>query len=438
MATENLLSSRRFAAIFWTQLLGAMNDNIFKNALVILIAYRAYSLGGLAPDQMVALCGGVFILPFFLFSSLSGQLADKYPKTTIVVAVKVMEVLIMLLGSWGFLCENIYLLFAALFGMGLHSTIFGPVKYSILPELVAEDALVQANALVEMGTFIAILLGTIVGGVLIALRSGASAVTAAVLAVALLGLLASLFVPKLPAVSPDSRIDVNLFRSTRDVLAISRQVPLVFISVLAISWFWFFGAALLSIFPIYVKDVLHGNETVVSLFLAIFSVGVAVGSILCERFSRRKVELGLVLIGSLGISGFTLLLYLLGAPASPPSALLTITELLRNSHFCFILFSLTGLSIMSGFFIVPLYTLLQTHSDRRTRSCVIAANNILNALFMVVASLMLMGMFAREYTVIDVFAVLLGLNLLVSLYICLVAPHFLERFRLLLRVKKSE
>lgn len=433
MATENLLSSRRFAAIFWTQLLGAMNDNIFKNALVILIAYRAYSLGALAPDQMVALCGGVFILPFFLFSSLSGQLADKYPKTTIVVAVKVMEVLIMLLGSWGFLSENIYLLFAALFGMGLHSTIFGPVKYSILPELVAEDALVQANALVEMGTFIAILLGTIVGGVLIALRSGASAVTAAVLAVALLGLLASLFVPKLPAVSPDSRIDVNLFRSTRDVLAISRQVPLVFISVLAISWFWFFGAALLSIFPIYVKDVLHGNETVVTLFLAIFSVGVAVGSILCERFSHRKVELGLVLIGSLGISGFTLLLYLLGAPASPSSALLTVTELLGNSHFCFILFSLAGLSIMSGFFIVPLYTLMQTQSERQTRSCVIAANNILNALFMVLAALLLMGMFAVDFTVIDVFAVLFATSVVVGIYLVAKSPEFWRRFRLMVR-----
>lgn len=433
MATENLLSSRRFAAIFWTQLLGAMNDNIFKNALVILIAYRAYSLGGLAPDQMVALCGGVFILPFFLFSSLSGQLADKYPKTTIVVAVKVMEVLIMLLGSWGFLSENIYLLFAALFGMGLHSTIFGPVKYSILPELVAEDALVQANALVEMGTFIAILLGTIVGGVLIALRSGASAVTAAVLAVALLGLLASLFVPKLPAVSPESRIDVNLFRSTRDVLVISRQVPLVFISVLAISWFWFFGAALLSIFPIYVKDVLHGNETVVTLFLGIFSVGVAVGSVLCERFSHRKVELGLVLIGSLGISGFTLLLYLLGAPASPSSALLTITELLRNSHFCFILFSLAGLSIMSGFFIVPLYTLMQTQSERQTRSCVIAANNILNALFMVLAALLLMGMFAVDFTVIDVFAVLFATSVVVGIYLVAKSPEFWRSFRLMIR-----
>lgn len=433
MATENLLSSRRFAAIFWTQLLGAMNDNIFKNALVILIAYRAYSLGGLAPDQMVALCGGVFILPFFLFSSLSGQLADKYPKTTIVVAVKVMEVLIMLLGSWGFLSENIYLLFAALFGMGLHSTIFGPVKYSILPELVAEDALVQANALVEMGTFIAILLGTIVGGVLIALRSGASAVTAAVLAVALLGLLAALFVPKLPAVSPESRIDVNLFRSTRDVLVISRQVPLVFISVLAISWFWFFGAALLSIFPIYVKDVLHGNETVVTLFLAIFSVGVAVGSVLCERFSHRKVELGLVLIGSLGISGFTFLLYLLGVPASPPSALLTVTELLGNSHFCFILVSLAGLSIMSGFFIVPLYTLMQTQSDRQTRSCVIAANNILNALFMVLAALLLMGMFAVDFTVVDVFAVLFATSVVVGIYLVAKSPEFWRRFRLMIR-----
>jgi 1-acyl-sn-glycerol-3-phosphate acyltransferase len=424
----SLLLSRKFWPIFWTQFWGAMNDNVFKNALVILITYKAYTVLGLGVDQMVALCGGIFILPFFLFSSFSGQISDKLSKTKLVIFTKILEVLIMLLGTIGFLKQDVHLLLGALFFMGTQSTIFGPAKYSILPELISEEELVKGNALVEMGTFLAILIGTIIGGVLIGTQQGPAVVSGVVMLVALLGLFCSLKLPPLAGVDPRLKIDANLFRSTWDVLKIGKNIHSVFISLLGISWFWFFGATLLSIFPVYVKDVLQSNENVVTLFLAIFSIGVAIGSIICERLSHERVELGLVPFGSLGLCWFTLHLYLLGAPQLQPDGLMGVREFLAAPKSYWILFNLTGLSIMSGFFIVPLYTFMQVRSDRATRSRVIAANNILNALFMVGAALMLMWLFSLGLTAVDIFFVLFSLNLLVSIYIYTVIPEFLLRF----------
>ena len=428
MKNDSLFFSRKFWPIFWTQFWGAMNDNVFKNAMVILITFKSYTILGLSVDQMVALCGGIFILPFFIASSISGQFSDKISKSKLVIFTKALEVVVMALGTVGFLTESIPLLFTSLFLMGLQSTIFGPAKYSILPELIEENQLVRGNALVEMGTFLAILIGTLIGGILIGVENGSKWISFTVLMVSVIGLLCSLRIPSLSAVEPNLKIDPNLFRSTWDVLKMGRSVHSVHISILGISWFWFFGATLLSIFPVYVKDILHSNETVVTLFLAIFSIGVAIGSIICEKCSHERVELGLVPFGSIGLCWFVLHLYLIGKPFNVEGNLLGMSEFLAQPGTYWILFDLAGLSIMSGFFIVPLYTFIQIRSDRSTRSRVIAANNILNALFMVAAALVLMMLFAWGLNSVDIFLVLFVLNFLVSLYIYSVIPEFLLRF----------
>ena len=428
MNNDSLITSPRFWPIFWTQFWGAMNDNVFKNAMVILITFKAYSILGLSVDQMVALCGGIFILPFFIGSSISGQYSDKLPKTKLIIFTKILEVVVMGLGTVGLLTESIPLLFIALFLMGLQATIFGPAKYSILPELLEENSLVKGNALVEMGTFLAILVGTILGGILIGMDNGTQWISVTILVISVIGLLCSLKLPVLQPVDPKLKIDFNLIRSTWDVLKISRNVHSVFISILGISWFWFFGATLLSIFPVYVKDILHANEGVVTLFLAVFSIGVAIGSIVCDKCSHDRVELGLVPFGSIGLSWFVLQLYLIGSPYVVTGNLLNVSEFLTQSGVFWILFNLAGLSIMSGFFIVPLYTFIQVRSARETRSRVIAANNILNALFMVAAALVLMVLFALGLNSVDIFLVLFILNLLVAVYIYTVLPEFLWRF----------
>jgi 1-acyl-sn-glycerol-3-phosphate acyltransferase len=428
MKNDNLFTSPRFWPIFWTQFWGAMNDNVFKNAIVLLITYKAYTISGLGVDQMVALCGGIFILPFFIASSISGQYADKLSKSKLVVFTKALEVVVMGLGTVGFLIENVPLLLTSLFLMGLQSTIFGPAKYSILPELIEEKDLVKGNALVEMGTFLAILIGTIIGGALINMDNGAVLISITVMVVSVIGLLFSLKIPSLTPVDTTVKIDLNLFRSTYQVIKLSQGVKSVFISILGISWFWFFGATLLSIFPVYVKDTLHGDATVVTLFLAIFSIGVAIGSIICEKCSHEKVELGLVPFGSIGLCVFVLHLYFIGQPYQMTGDLLGVSAFISQPGVPWILTDLMGISIMSGFFIVPLYTFIQVRSDRETRSRVIASNNILNALFMVVAAVLLTVLYGLGFTSVDVFLVLFVMNLLVSLYIYTVVPEFLWRF----------
>ena len=428
MQKKPLILSPKYWPIFWTQFWGAMNDNVFKNAMVILIAYKSYSILGLGVDQMVALCGGVFILPFFIFSALAGEYSDKLSKSSLVVFTKYLEVIVVVLGSIGFMYESISLLFIALFLIGLQSTIFGPAKYSILPELIEETDLVKGNALVEMGTFLAILIGTILGGILIGSENGSVLVSATLIIVSVIGLICSLKIPKVQAVDPNLKINFNLYTSTIDVLKIGKKTKSVFISILGISWFWFFGATLLSIFPIYVKDILHADESVVTLFLAIFSIGVAIGSVICEKCSHERVELGLVPFGSIGLSLFVLHLYFIGQPYVVEGELLNLSQFMNQPGVYKILFDLTGLSIMSGFFIVPLYTFIQVRSERETRSRVIAANNILNALFMVGASLMLMALFSFGFTSVDIFLTLFVLNTLVSIYIYTVIPEFLWRF----------
>ena len=424
-----LLRERRFLPFFCTQFLGAFNDNVYKNALIIMLAFHAASLTTLSAGTLVNLCAGLFILPFFLFSATAGQLADKYDKSTIIRYVKVFEIGIMALGAIGFLHRNLALQIGALFLMGLHSTIFGPVKYSILPQHLRNDELVGGNGLVEMGTFLAILLGTVVGGVLAAQEHSATLVATAVIAIACAGYLVSRAVPSAPPAAPDLRINWNPVSETWANFQFTRKNRTVFLSVLGISWFWFYGATLLAQFPSYCKDVLGGDEHVATVMLTTFSIGVGAGSLLCERLSGHKVEIGLVPFGSIGLTLFALDLYL-ASPAAGPGAGVVVgaAAFLAQPANWRILFDLVMIGVFGGLYIVPLYALIQSRSERSHQSRIIAGNNILNALFMVGSAAMALVLLNAGLSIPQLFLVTALLNALVAIYIYTLVPEFLMRF----------
>lgn len=423
------LARRGFLPFFATQLLSAFNDNFFKNALVLWISVRQASLLGLSPAQMLSLCSGVFIAPFFLLSATAGQLADRFEKTLVVRAVKIAEVLILAVAAFGFLTSSLWPMLVALFLMGVHSAFLGPVKYSILPQLISNDELVEGNALVEMGTFLAILGGTIGGGMLVLEEPhGPRWVALALLIIAAVGLAMSFRMIRLPSGDPGVRIHRNPFTPTWEILGIVKRTRSVFLSVLGVSWFWFFGAVLLSLLPVYARETLHAHERVVTLFLSVFCVGIALGSLLTERISGKYLELGLVPLGSIGMTLCTLDLFFVGAPSSLPTEALDVTGFLATENSYRILFDLFGMAMFGGIFTVPLYTLIQQRSAPEERSRVVAGNNILNALFMVIGAAMLGVLDALELSVPSVFLVLAGLSLLSAIYIYSLLPEFLIRF----------
>ena len=431
MSQMKLLTTRRFWPFFWTQFLGAFNDNLFKNALIILITFRAANLSGLSPQQMVALCGGIFILPFFLFSATAGQLADKYPKSTLIRYIKFAEILIMGCAAIAFFFDSVPLLIGVLFLMGLQSAFFGPVKFGILPQLIEDRELVSGNALVEMGTFLAILIGTIAGGELINRPSGAILVSFGIVFVAVAGYCVSRLVKCLPSEDPTLKIEFNPITPTYKIYTFTRKSRSIFLSILAISWFWFFGASFLALLPTYGKDVVFGAPQVVTFFLALFSFGIGIGSILCGRLSGDKLELGLVPIGSFGMTLFLFDLFLVGNPyrnIAPPDHLLSVREFLAAPSAWRITFDLLMLSAFGGFYIVPLQTLIQERSEPSHRARVIAGNNILNALFMVLSAAMLMLLYRFNFTVPNIFLVITLLNMAVAIYVFTVIPEFMYRF----------
>ena len=432
MSQSQLLKTRKFLPLFLTQFLGAFNDNFFKNALVILVTFKTTTLLGLPSSQAVVLAGGIFILPFFLFSATAGQLADKYEKSSLIQKIKLAEILIMAVGCFGFLLPSYELLMFTLFLMGAHSTIFGPIKYSILPQLLNDNEIVGGNALVEAGTFLAILIGTIAGGVLIELKpAGPIVVSIGVMLTAGLGYLTSRKIPKAPSLAPDLKVQWNPITPTIDIIKLTRKNYPVFLAIMAISWFWFYGAAFLSLFPGYAKETLKGDHGVVTLFLAIFSLGIGTGSLLCEALSRKRLELGLVPLGSIGMSLFALDLFFVGTPAftiSNPAATQTIATLVMQYEGIRLLVDLFGLAVFSGFFIVPLYTYIQLKSAPELRSRIIAANNVLNAVFMVVASGALILFMQAGLSIPQIFLVLAAMNLAVATYIYFYMPEFMLRF----------
>lgn len=430
MSQGKLLRERRFAPFFWTQFLGAFNDNVFKNALVISFALSPPSDVSLDRDALVNLASGLLILPFFLFSATAGQLAEKMEKSRLVRATKVMEIVVMTVAAGALFLHSAVLLLALLFLMGLQSALFGPVKFAILPSVLREEELVGGNGLVEMGTYVAILGGTMVGGVLVAQEGwGVPAVGATVVAVAIAGYVASRGVPRVPSAVPELRIDANVLRQTFAVIGYARETRAVWLSVLGNSWFWFVGALFLAQLPGFVSDVLNGSPEVVTLLLVVFSLGVGVGSLLCERLSGGKIELGLVPFGSIGITFFAIDLFLASEWHVPAAAVEGPLEVLRDATTWRILVDLALLGVFGGFYSVPLNAIIQHRSDPEKRSRIIAGNNIVNALFIVAAAgaaIVMLGPLGMSIP--QLFLAAGVMNALVAIYIYTLLPEFLFRF----------
>ncbi|GJI89892.1 MFS transporter [Duganella hordei] len=432
----SLLSQRRFAPFFWTQFLGAFNDNLFKTALVVILTFDALSWTTLSPSLITNLIPGLFILPYVLFSATAGQLADKFEKSGLTRFVKWLEVAIMCVAGLGWFTHTLWLLVAAVVGMGIHSTLFGPVKYAYLPQQLKPEELIGGNGVTEMGTFVGILLGEILGAVLVVQRPNGIALEAiATIAVALLGLIASYRIPNAPAPVPELKVSWNFVGESIRNINFSRKNRVVFLSMLGNSWFWFYGALVLAQFPVYAKDFLHGDHSVFVLLLTVFSLGVGAGSLLCERLSGRKVEIGLVPFGSIGLSLFGADLYfssqhfaaIAGALASGPH--LDAFAMMASHHAIWrILFDVLMIGMFGGFFIVPLFALIQIRCDPAHISRTIAGMNILNALFMVAAAGVAILLLGQGFTIPQLFLVTALLNAVVAIYIFSLVPEFLMRF----------
>jgi 1-acyl-sn-glycerol-3-phosphate acyltransferase len=423
-----LLKQRRFLPFFLTQALGALNDNIFKNALVIMIGFRGISALGLDSKLLVTAAAVIFILPFFLFSATVGQFADKFEKSKSIRLIKLAEIGIMLLATIGLYLDNAELLIAVLFLMGVQSTVFGPIKYGLLPQHLKEEELVGGNALVESGTFLAILIGTIIGGAIAGLKVDIPLILSiTILAVSVLGYLTSRQIPVTPAVAPELKINWNPVSETYRNLKFLKSNKVVFLAILGISWFWFYGAVFLAQIATYTQYSLAGKESVATLILAVFSLGIGIGSILCEKLSAGRVEIGLVPIGAIGLSLFAIDLYYAN-PQTGLSAIYDWQSFLDQPGTWRILLDIALIGVFGGIYTVPLYSLVQQRSDEKHLSRVIAGNNILNALFMVVSGLFSMVLLSFDYSIPQLFLITGLINILVAIYVFAKAPEFISRF----------
>jgi len=424
----SLLTQRRFAPFFGTQFLGALNDNIFRNGLVILITFQGVRIAGLDAGQLANVAGALFILPFFLFSATAGQFADKYEKSRLMRGIKLLEIALMVLAAIAFVTQSYTLLLAVLFLMGCQSTLFGPVKYAYLPQQLASEELVGGNALVESGTYMAIIFGLIIGGISVAADYESQIVIASCLVgVAIVGYLASRQVPATKAVDPELVINWNAWTETLRIIGFAREKRSVFLSILGISWFWFFGSAMTLQLPAYTLGILNGNEAVTTTLLVAFALGVGIGSLLCERMSGHRIELGLVPFGSIGLSVFAVDLYF-AQPTMHAVAVHSVGEFLVRPGSWRILIDLSLLGAFGGFYSVPLYALIQHRTKKQQLSRVIAANNIINALFMVAAAILAFSLLASDLSIPQFYLILALLNVLVAIYIFTLLPEFLMRF----------
>lgn len=433
-----LLGQRRFAPFFIAQTLGAFNDNVFKQALIVLVTVKAVGLSDDERSLWANVASALFILPFFLFSAIAGQWAEKYEKARSIRRIKLLEVGIAMLAAVGFWLDSLPLLLGVLFLLGTQSTLFGPIKYAILPQALKSEELTGGNGLVETGTFLAILVGTTIGGVLISgFEHGELYAALAVVAIATAGYVAACFVPETPATAPGLVIDRNPLRATRSTLATLKGQRTVLNSVLGISWFFFFGALFLAQLPKYATDVLGGDATVIPLLLTLFSLGIGAGALLCESLSHRTIEIGLVPLGAFGMTVFGIDLWLAQPQVSAhalevaagSAAALDWRAFLAAEGSLRIAFDLAMIGLFGGFFIVPLFALVQQRAPREQLSRVIAANNILNALSIVIAAglaILLLG--PLGLSIPELFLVTAALNAVVAIYIFSLVPEFLMRF----------
>ena len=383
---EHLLKSRRFLPMFLTQFFGALNDNVYKQALLLVFTYGLISQQSANVSTLNNLAALLFILPYFIFSATAGLLADKYERAQLVRAIKLLEIIIMLIATVGFLLGSLWLLLTALFLMGAQSTFFGPIKYAILPEVLKPHELMSGNAIFQSGTSIAILLGMILGGAVISVSAGNLVwISLTVMIIALIGYASSRFVLTQRVTAPDIQIDWNFFRTSFQTLKYAKSLPMIFLILLGNSWYWFYGATYLTQIPQLTQQNLHASENVVSLLLTLFSVGIGVGSLLCRKIGGTEVNIKMVPIGAVGLTIFAF--YLAGALAFVPEktgALLGLSEVFQQGwSYYHVMCAVTLLGISGGFYIVPLYVMMQAYSPRSHRARVVAANNILNAIFMV-------------------------------------------------------
>lgn len=423
----SLLRQRRFGPYFLTQFLGAFNDNVFKNALLLLIAFHAADRFTLSSDVLINLSAGLFILPYLLFSGVAGQLADKYEKSLLIRRVKLFEIVIMVAAAVALWADQIGVLIGLLFLMGLQSSLFGPVKYGLLPQVVSEPELVGANGLVEMGTFMAILLGTACGGVLIGVDDfGRLLVAAAVVGLAVWGYLSSRAIPPIAAQAPDIQIRWNPLQATRAALRVARAERFVLIAILGISWFWFLGSVYLAQLPNFSRVYLNGDERVVTVLLTLFSVGVATGALLCERLTERRVDVALVLFGAAGMTVFGFDLGLTQAYLADGSSagLRGALQWLQEPAAWRVCADVLLLGAAGGLYIVPLYSVVQQRSAAAERARVIAANNVFNALFMVCAALLAAALLGAGLPITGLFVLMALLNTLVAAGLLLAEPEY--------------
>lgn len=433
---QDLLKDNRFLPLFITQFFGAFNDNAFKNAFLIWFTFCIVSYHGMDAAFMVNISTALFILPFFLFSATAGQLADKYEKACLTRKIKFIEIILMVLCAFCFYYNEVLGLLVILFAMGIQSTFFGPIKYSLLPDLLKSEELILANSYMEAGTFLSILLGTVAGGLIILTEFGIEIIGISLVLFSFIGYVASLFIPKTKIADENIVIGYNVWKETSQIIGFAKKNTHVWFCVLAISWFWFIGVTFLTQFPIYAKDVIQGNEELVTLFLAIFSIGIGIGSALCNRFSRGEINMKLVPMGGFGISVCIVIFYVASYVYSMEYYLdidnmaeniLMNKEIIHYKDiisfldvgFCsyIIIISLLGVSIMSGVYIVPLYAFMQDKAEKSQISRIIAANNVINGIFMVFASLVAIMFYAFSFSVLELFMLIASINIIVSLII---------------------
>lgn len=423
----SLLGQQRFLPYFITQFFGAFNDNIFKNVLLLFVAFAGVGVLPISSNLFINLAAGLFILPFFLFSASAGVLADKYEKSWFIRKVKLAEIGIMCLGAIGFITESYLILLLLLFLMGTQSAFFGPVKYALLPQQLKQEELVPGNALVETGTFLAILLGTLGAGVIASAESAKYWAAGSVILFALFGYIASRSIPEAPASAPDLTFRWQPIKQTRHTIAIAKADRTTFQSLMAISWFWFLGAAYLTQFPNFTKIYLNGSESAVSFLLALFSVGIAIGSLACDKLSNHRIEVGIVPLGSLGITLFGWLMAS-SVPASLPE-FKTFAEFVAYQPLWSVFAYLLLLGASGGIFIVPLYALMQQRAKPTERAQVIAALNIYNSLFMVGSAVLgIVCLTVIEMSIPQLFMLLAVMNLMVAIYLFMQRPIFVVRF----------
>lgn len=428
----DLLKHNRFLPIFCTQFFGALNDNLFKNAIVILIAFSLADKMEMNGSILVISAAGIFILPFFLFSATAGQLADKFEKSMLIRRIKLAEIVIMCMASVGFYLMSAPILLTVLFFMGMQSALFGPLKYSILPQHLSANELLGGNGLIQMGTHLAILLGTIMGGVLISIHpDGGFYVSILIILLAIVGWVVSRLIPNAIALAPTLRINWNFFAETVQMIKFSREDRTVFWSVIGISWFWFYGATFLSLIPTYTHDVLHADEGIATLMLTAFSIGIGTGSLLCEKLSNKKINLGLVPIGAIGLTLFAIdLSFITLADFDSANGKMRLTASMFLEHFnhWLVLLDLSLIGLSGGLYIVPLYALVQQKSNPCHRSRIMGANNIINAFAMVCSAVSMILLISMGIEIPEIFLIVAVLNIMAMCLVFKKESAFLQQF----------